>query len=166
MINPKQLQDYIVRPVCQLLIPLQHDQSGSRVEPAVELLMGTAAQESGCGEFLHQLGAGPALGIFQMEPATHDDLWKNYINYHPEFQRVIIGLGSNGMDRLQQMVGNLYYATAMCRMHYMRVPEALPAAGDLDAQAAYYKKWYNTPLGAATTDEYKANWRKIAPLLK
>ena len=34
----------------------------------VELLMGTCAQESTMGKYRKQLGNGPALGIFQMEP--------------------------------------------------------------------------------------------------
>jgi len=39
---------------------------------AVKLLLGTAAQESRFGTFLHQLGGGPAKGAFQMEPATFE----------------------------------------------------------------------------------------------
>lgn len=43
---------------------------------------------------------------------------------------------------------NLIYATAMCRVHYRRVPEPLPPAGDLEAQAAYWKAHYNTAAAA------------------
>ena len=42
--------------------------------PAIDLLMGTCAQESHMGTYLRQLGGGPALGIFQMEPFTFLDL--------------------------------------------------------------------------------------------
>ncbi len=42
------------------------------------LLMGTAAHES-LLIYTHQIG-GPALGYFQMEPATHDDCWTNYLD--------------------------------------------------------------------------------------
>ncbi|MDX1428656.1 MAG: hypothetical protein R3282_00145, partial [Rhodothermales bacterium] len=45
-----------------------------------ELLLGTAIQES-LLEFRRQLGGGPARGLFQMEPATHDDCWENYLNF-------------------------------------------------------------------------------------
>ena len=48
-------------------------------EDAVDLLMMTAAAESNLGEYLRQIN-GPALGAFQMEPGTHDDIWKNYLN--------------------------------------------------------------------------------------
>lgn len=161
MIKPRQLRDDIVIPVLQLLVPLQHDQSGNDITAAVELLMGTAMQESRCGEYIHQLGNGPALGVFQMEPATEHDLWTNYLEFHPEYRVPIGKLICGGIDRTKQLEGNLYYAVAMARMLYMRVPAALPAKGDLGNQAAYYKKWYNTPLGAATVDEYINNWHEL-----
>ena len=44
---------------------------------AVNLLMGTAAQESHLGKYRKQIGGGPALGIFQMEPATFNDIVNN-----------------------------------------------------------------------------------------
>ena len=42
---------------------------------AVDLLMVTAAQESHCGEYIQQIGGGPAMGIFQMESDTLADLY-------------------------------------------------------------------------------------------
>lgn len=53
------------------------------------------------------------------------------------------------------------YAAMMCRIHYRRVSEPLPAAGDLPAQAAYWKKWYNTELGAGTEAEYIEHWNQV-----
>ena len=37
---------------------------------------------------------------------------------------------------------------------------ALPQQGDLAAQAAYYKRHYNTADGAATVAQYMANWQR------
>lgn len=52
--------------------------------PAAEnLLLATCAHESLLGYFLKQ-HQGTALGIYQIEPATHTDLWQNYLNYRPE----------------------------------------------------------------------------------
>jgi len=47
---------------------------------AEQLVLGTAIQES---LLIHrqQLGNGPALGLFQMEPATHNDCWQSYLNF-------------------------------------------------------------------------------------
>ena len=45
---------------------------------AVNLIAGTALVES-AGVYLHQLGAGPAIGLEEMEPVTHDDCWVNFL---------------------------------------------------------------------------------------
>jgi hypothetical protein len=48
------------------------------------LLLGTALTESGDMHYLHQLGNGPALGVYQMEPTTHEDIYDNYLKYKKE----------------------------------------------------------------------------------
>ena len=67
MIDRHQLDRDIIEPVLSRL---------HAASPAARaLLLGTAAQESAMGRYIRQLRGGPALGIFQMEPATHDDIW-------------------------------------------------------------------------------------------
>ena len=63
---------------------------GGYSEEAENLLMGTAAQESALGEYIRQLGNGPALGIFQMEPETFDDIVRNYLSYRPDLCRKVL----------------------------------------------------------------------------
>lgn len=151
MIEPKHLLQYVIRPVLKDLelwsVPAEH------------LLLGTACQESECGRWLHQLGSGPALGIYQMEPATYDDLWINFINHQPWRDKVAV---YNSKRPISELAGNLYLATAMCRIHYLRVPEPIPDY--LAGQAAYWKKYYNTEFGAGTTQEYMNAWNRfVAP---
>jgi len=55
--------------------------SGLDSEAAEELLLGTAVQESLNFKYRRQMGGGPARGYFQMEPATHDDIWDNYLQF-------------------------------------------------------------------------------------
>lgn len=126
-------------------------------EAAVELLLGTAAQESGDGEFIFQVGGGPALGVWQMEPATHDDIWQNYLAYRKDLSARMERLVLDAFPKASQMSGNIFYACAMARVQYLRSPLPLPAAGDLKGQAELYKQVYNTPGGAATIDEYLKN---------
>jgi hypothetical protein len=64
------------------------------------------------------------------------------------------------------MIHNLHFAAAMCRIHYYRVPEALPEAGDISRQAEYWKAHYNTPLGAGTEQEYLTNWYKYSGMVE
>jgi len=151
-IDPGQLRSLVIAPALAAL--------GLASPAAEELLLGTALQETGGGHWLHQLGAGPAIGLYQMEPATHDDIWKSFLASHAELAAKVTSLTVPGLSKLAQLAGNLYYATAMTRIFYDRVPEPLPAAGDIAAQAAYYKAHYNTPLGAATTAQYLENWHK------
>lgn len=141
----------VIRPTLKLM--------GHWSPEAEELLLGTAAQESHLGKYLYQLG-GPAKGIYQMEPETHDDLMINYLRYRPGLEKVITVLASplNGTTSVE-LIGNLFYATAMARVHYLRKPDPIPRS--LGEQAAYWKKHYNTHLGAGTEEEYIRNYNRL-----
>ncbi|MCI5183008.1 MAG: hypothetical protein D3921_10945 [Candidatus Electrothrix sp. AW1] len=55
-----------------------------------DLLLGTAAQESGF-KLRHQRGGGPALGLFQIEQcSTHDPMWKDELNKKGEAYFTIV----------------------------------------------------------------------------
>jgi hypothetical protein len=152
VININQFTELIVAPTLT--------EVGLYSRAAVELLLGTALQESGL-RYLKQLDDGPAMGPYQMEPATHDDIFENYLNYHADMKQRVLRQVREGFEpSAVNMAGNLYYATAMCRVHYWRVPEALPPQGDLSSQAAYWKEHYNTFLGRGTQTEYVENWER------
>lgn len=148
-IHPGQLREWVVRPVLHRL--------GLYSEAAEELLMLTAATESLCGKYLHQVG-GPALGIYQMEPATHSDIWNNYLKYKGGLAPEVAKYGRSSAD----LAGNLYYATAMARIHYLRRPERLPSAIDIDGLAQYWKDHYNTYLGSGKVEKAIQNYQKYA----
>jgi hypothetical protein len=125
---------------------------------ASELLLGTALVESG---LVHrrQLGGGPARGLFQMEPRTHDDIWDNFLRYRVELAaRVQQLLNSESDDRHRALENNDRYAAAMARVHYLRMPAALPSPGDRRGQAEYWKRHYNTALGAGSVEKYLQAW--------
>jgi hypothetical protein len=127
---------------------------------ADELVLGTALQESKL-QYIRQLGNGPALGIFQMEPATHEDIWKNFLKFRPELAEKVRSLAAPTTadhPSANELIGNLWYAAAMCRIHYMRVPDALPKAGDIPGMAAYWKEFYNTFEGSGAEEEFEENW--------
>lgn len=155
MIDPLQFRALIVRPALQAL---------ELHSPAAEnLVMGTAAQESRL-QFLHQLGGGPALGVFQMEPATHSDIWTNYLRHRPRMvDKVLDAIEYDGRrPGAWRMVHDLRYAAIMCRLHYRRVPEKLPDAYDIEALAVYWKRYYNTAQGRGTVDEFMQNYEAVA----
>lgn len=163
MIEPKHLRDYVIRPVLrEFSRVITYDTIGGNAE---QLLLGTAFQESACCRYLHQLGAGPACGPFQMEPMTHNDLWVRILN-NPKYAKIRDVVESFVIDNKRvadQMHGNLYYAAAMCRIKYYADPAHIPA--DLMGQAATWKRVYNTHLGKGTAEEYIANWNRFSQFL-
>lgn len=151
MISASDLRLYVIRPVLT---------AADMWSPAAEnLLLGTAAAESALGYYLHQDG-GPALGIYQMEPATHDSLWDNYLRYRPELLHAARWyLGS--ADPYLSLTGNLLYATFMTRIKYFKDPQPLPGAEDIPGLAAYWKRVYNTEKGAGTEAKFVANYKRF-----
>lgn len=152
MLHVEQLREEIIRPALQLLDRWS--------EAAENLLLGTCAQESRLGTYVKQI-KGPALGIYQMEPATHHDLWQHYLKYREELAEPIRqGLG--GLKPTEDMlIYNLRYATQMARVHYQRVPEKLPNARDVPGLALYWKEYYNTGLGKGTPAEFEHNYQTL-----
>jgi hypothetical protein len=139
---------------------------------AETLLVGTCAHESAMGKYLHQI-KGPALGIYQIEPVTHFDIWANYLKYNPVLREKILGMvpqrnlrhdSVTGIDYGAEtlLITDLAYATVMARLVYRRAPTALPEADDIDGLAAYWKKYYNTPLGSGTVEKFIAHYSKYA----
>jgi hypothetical protein len=126
---------------------------------AVVLLLGTAMIESRL-EYLHQI-KGPALGVYQMEPATHDDIRMNYLKYRPELAAKVRGLTVN--MQAGDMITNLAYATAMCRVHYYRVKAPLPSLDALE-MADYHKEYYNTVQGKTRVSESTRVFQRLIGL--
>jgi hypothetical protein len=146
-INAKQLRELIIRPTLKDM--------GMWSESAENLLMGTAAQESHLGSYIKQVGKGPALGIYQCEPFTHDDVAK-WAKGKATFEEL-------SFDH-NRLIYDLRYATFICRLHYYRVPKALPDANDLDGLSNYWKVFYNSVKGKGTVDEFKDNYVRLVGL--
>lgn len=152
MLDVHQLGILVVRPTLNVL------NMGGEVAEA--LILGTAAQESGF-RYLHQLGQGPALGLWQMEPATERDLWSTYLDFRLPLAAKVRALLAPWPDRTEQLVTNLAYACAMARLRFWRARAPLPDHLDLEELAEIYKTHYNTAGGAATPAEWLANYRRL-----
>lgn len=149
MIDPAQLRALVVRPALETL--------GLWSGSAEALVMGTALAESRL-TYIAQLG-GPALGLWQCEPATHSDIWHNYLDYRKDLAgRVMLAAGrGTSTPRLPShdwLIFNMRYAAAICRVHYRRDPNPLPAADDVRGMGAYWKRSYNSRLGAGTVEHF------------
>lgn len=149
--NPTHLLEYVIRPTLDTLDLGGHD--------AEQLVLGTAIVESGL-QYLHQLGNGPAIGLWQMEPATHDDIYEHYLKYQAPLTGALGRLIVEHQKALaKQMAWNLYYGAAMCRIHYRRVSAPLPKT--LDECAEYWKKHYNTSLDKGTVEKYVKSFNNM-----
>ncbi len=130
-------------------------------ENAVYLQMGTAAQESRFGTDLKQI-KGPALGIFQIEPATARDAWDNYLGRKPDLSVKINNLRGNFSfgDDEDDLEWNLAYGICQCRIKYLRDPKPLPDKNDIVGMAKAWKRIYNTTKGRGTKIEFVNNYHK------
>ncbi len=147
--NPQQLHDCIIKPTLEYM-----DGNYNTIE-ARFLLLCTAAIESDCGYHIKQVN-GPALGIWQMEPVTYDDIWDNCdaLNLGGlSFKVVKLGLRKNRAENLEShpyddLFSSPMYACAMSRLKYSMTPEPLPEYTgdpniDLRAFYDYYAKFYH-----------------------
>ena len=120
---------------------------------AINLMLGIAMAESQL-RYKRQLtnsGYGPARGLPQMEPATHDDCWVNWLNFSPQVQvaHVIRGFIGNLTPDADLMINNDAYAFAMARIKCWRDRGPLPAWNDPVGMSAFHKRVYNTAGGKA-----------------
>lgn len=154
--DSQQLLDHIIKPTLEYMGG-NYDTLNARM-----LLLATAAIESNCGHYIKQKGGGPALGIWQMEPDTHSDIWLNcdalsmdcdYREIVSEFQ--LLGGNQGGFNN---MLDSPKYSCAMARLKYSMDKDALPHHSDKYAIYVYYKRIYNTPKGASTWDKFRCAW--------
>lgn len=153
MVNAVQFRDEIIIPTLKCMARVIDSRMYSL--DAVELLIGTASAESQL-TFLKQLNSGPALGLYQMEPATYADIIKYVTRKGKQFYDDVVyciyqELGYK-MPRASNLIHDLRLATVFARLQYWRVPEPIPNAPRLKAE--YWKKYYNTPLGKGTVAHY------------
>ena len=134
MLNCNQFRKLIIQPALKRIELYSQE--------AEDLLVGTCGQESKGGTYLFQQGTNPdlnsslqknilAVGIYQMEPRTHDDLWDNYIFEHEKLAALLKPFAE---CTAYKMVYDLYYATIMARIFYLRVPEPTPKPQDSNAR--------------------------------
>lgn len=116
--------------------------------PAAEnLVLGTMMQESEL-RALKQYG-GPAIGLAQMESATHTSLWVHSIpgikGLGQKLKALLAPVDHEALPLPNELAltHNLLYSCAMCRVRYYIVRERLPLQNDPMAMAVYWLRYYN-----------------------
>ena len=157
IIKSEHFKNYVVIPTLELLA--DYDER-LNTQASVELMMGTAAQESHIGYWLNQMNGGPGRGIYSIEPDTSEDIWRYLMREDKsDLKQVVSELAAGDSDLESQLTTNLMYATALARIKFWMIPEPIPE--DLEGQAAYWKSHYNTPAGRGTVVEYLESYRKF-----
>lgn len=164
MINVAQFRHEIVRPALKA--------ANLWSEAAENLVLGTGVQESLLA-WVKQRGAGPALGFYQMEPATASDICHRFLSTRAEMS-MALGKATwphiarpTGYSHLRDsdiarlLVEDLRFATIMCRLRYWMMPQKLPEANDIEGLSRYWKEKYNTVLGKGLAVEWAEKYRRF-----
>ena len=117
MVNLRQIRDHIIDPTLRSI--------GLHSPEAVDLVLFTGLQESGY-KYIKQLGTGPALSFWQIEPYTANDIYETYLKFRNDLEDAVDAL-RYAASLEENLMGSLPFAVAMCRIKYRRSPLALPA---------------------------------------
>ena len=129
-------------------------------DDALALVVRTGMAESGYRALKGYGEGNPAIGFWQIEPATMYDMIGNYLKYRPKYKKALQSLGMEfkGDDIEISVMANMAVQAALCRLHYRRDSKPIPSWSDLEAQGQYWKRVYNTVKGRGTIKHFmKAN---------
>lgn len=143
---------YVVRPTLRYLDP-----EIAHTEGAEQIVLGIGNHESAGYRYLDQAapGPGPAFGLWQIEPATHHDIWSRFLEFRPALAHKLKSLRAPYPSAVEQLRTNMAYSCAMARAILYRSPISMPALHDIDAQASMAKIVFNSMIGKATVDDYR-----------
>jgi hypothetical protein len=159
-LDPRHFLEHVVRPALRPFSP------GYATPAAEQLVVGTAAQESSF-RWLRQVGGGPALGLFQMEPATFRWLRDGFLGERNKaaLREAVNFYATRPTPDQDELVWNLRLAAAYCRLRYIASPRPLPRFGDVLGLAESWKADYNTSMGRGKVSEFLQSWdRLVAPV--
>jgi len=150
--NQRHLRDTVVA-VCSVL------GYGGQGGFAVDLMMETAAQETRCGQYRDPTPNGAGRGLFQVDPVAFNDICQRARTNDLEmiFSHFAIDIKKIRHDALDY---SPLLAAIFCRLFYKLIPDVIPAS--VEGRAVYWKKHYNTVLGAGTAAEYVVNAKRYA----
>lgn len=127
-------------------------------DDALSLIMRTGWAESGYRTMKGATSGNPALGFWQVEPATAKDTLENYVKFRPRIKEQLVYLGMNDSNLEFSILSNIAIQVAFCRLKYRRDSRPIPSWDNIEAQASYWKRVYNTELGRGTVAHFlKAN---------
>lgn len=124
---------------------------------ALQLLKGTAAQETAYGSFRDPSEYGAGVGLCQCDPIAFRDV---QARTRPAARKALQAQFDIDLDAVthQELAFSPLLAMVWCRLHYKLVPELIPST--VPGLADYWKKYYNTSAGKGTPDEFIEKYYK------
>ena len=128
---------------------------------AIDLVYNTGLVESKYIYLMQKGGNNIARGVFQCEPFTAIDIINNYLKYRQPMMKKVAEVcmldwsyftAPNEDDWRYILTTNIAAQIVFCRIHWRRVPKALPRT--LEQQANDWKSYYNTAKGAGTPEKF------------
>jgi len=149
-----ELRQWVIKPTLKRL--------GVYSKAAENLLLATAAQESGLGSHLKPAGQR-ALGIYQIHSLSHRHIWDDHLAQRSDMASIVRGLASQ-QDFLSQphaeLATNLSYATAIAWFMYARHDDfSLPKNNDVKTLASLWKRFYH-PKSNSSIEDFNENFQR------
>jgi len=125
-------------------------------ENAKKLLLETAAAETGLGEAV-DTSWWTGIGLMQFDKIGFDDVKQRT---SPAVKDKVLHCFGIDIDRVEHtdLRWSPLLSLVFARLKYRLVPSAIPST--LEGRAAYWKKWYNSELGAGTPQHYIESAKK------
>ncbi len=123
-------------------------------DDALSLIMRTGWAESGYRALKGATSGNPALGFWQVEPFTAEDTLDNYVKFRPRIKESLLLLGLNEEKLEFSLLSNIAIQVAFCRLKYRRDKKSIPSRDNIEAQAKYWKRVYNSELGRGTIEHF------------
>jgi len=115
-------------------------------DEVVDQMYFTAIVESGGGRWDKQIGGGPAVSFWQIEPATAEDVYYRYLFSRKNLKdRVERFSGVSRVERGQMrevLLENPRFAACMARLVYGMDKGSVPKGKGWEGHAEYWKKAY------------------------
>ena len=148
----EELRQWVIKPTLKRL--------GVYSKAAENLLLATAAQESGLGSHLKPAGQR-ALGIYQIHSLSHRHIWDDHLAQHSDMASLVRGLASQH-DFLAhphaELATNLSYATAIAWFMYARHEGFnLPKDSTGSTLGRLWKRFYH-PKSKVSIEDFSDNF--------
>lgn len=115
-------------------------------DEVVDQMFFTAVVESGGGQWDKQIGGGPAVSFWQIEPVTAEDIWYRYLSSRKSLkERVEEFSGVSTVEKGQMrevLLENPKFAACIARLVYGMDKGSVPRGKGWEGHAEYWKRAY------------------------